>query len=672
MNKKSVYSLIILIISIQILSTTGFTSDQVMAASTPVTITNGTQFKDTSGNIIHAHGGGLIKYGSHYYWYGEYRDSSNYFLGVRCYRSTDLKNWEYRGEVLAPNSAAELNKCNIERPKVMYNASTKQFVMWMHWENGVNYGQARAAVAYCDTPDGKYTYHGSFRPLAASGVTDHGLSGYMSRDCNVFVDTDGTGYFISASNENMDLNLYKLTTDYKGVSSLVTKLFIGKQREAPCLIKRNNYYYLITSGCTGWNPNQGKYAYSTSLESGWSPLYNLGDSTTYRSQPAFIIPVQGTNATSYLYTGDRWAGAWSGKVNDSQYVWLPLVFESDTSLTLPYYDSIEIDTAKGTILDPDSITTPPNVNDGWSLVFNDEFEGTSLDTSKWNYNYPWGNTHSNSAYCAPENVSVSDGLLRIKGENKRHPDAPTTTTTPDGTYSLDYTSGAVNTKNKFNLTTGYIVGRFKLPGTKGFWPSFWTLNSDSGRPPEIDIFEVLCHEPRELHTNYHYGYSMDNKWSHYNKQTVADLSQDFHIYAVEWDTEYIKWYLDGKQVGTTFKDTQWISQAKNMYIIINLAIGGWESDPDSSTDWSSDFECDWVKVWQKNTINPPVVTLGDINEDNVVDAIDLSLLKKHLLRIDELSSEKAKKAADVDKDGSINAIDFSLIKKYLLQMITAF
>lgn len=57
-------------------------------------ITNGTQFKDTSGNVIHAHGGGLLKYGEYYYWYGEYRDNSNYFLGVRCYRSKDLVNWE--------------------------------------------------------------------------------------------------------------------------------------------------------------------------------------------------------------------------------------------------------------------------------------------------------------------------------------------------------------------------------------------------------------------------------------------------------------------------------------------------------------------------------------------------------------------------------------------------
>ncbi|OPZ92639.1 MAG: Beta-glucanase precursor [Firmicutes bacterium ADurb.Bin419] len=339
-------------------------------------VTNGTQFKDTSGNVIHAHGGGLLKYGEFYYWYGEYRDSSNYFLGVRCYRSKDLVNWEYRGEVLAPNSASELTKCNVERPKVMYNASTNEFVMWMHWENGVHYGEARAAVAYCKTPDGKFTYQGSFRPLASTGVMDHGLPGYMSRDCNVFVDTDGKGYFISSANENMDLHLYELTPDYKNIAKLTAKLYVGQQREAPCLIKRNSYYYLITSGCTGWSPNQGKYSYSQNLSSGWSALYNLGNSTTYNSQPAFVIPVQGSAGTTYLYTGDRWAGAWNGKVNDSQYVWLPIEFRSDTSLQLPFYNSIKIDAAEGRITENITDTTKYKIVNKNSGKVLDAKEGT--------------------------------------------------------------------------------------------------------------------------------------------------------------------------------------------------------------------------------------------------------------------------------------------------------
>ncbi len=320
-----------------------------VSAASALSVINAIQWADTNGNPIQAHGGGMIKVGSYYYWFGENRDDTGHFKGVSCYRSTDLANWTYIRDVLTSTSAAELNYSWVERPKVMYNASTGQFVMWMHWEDGVNYGQARAAVAYCNTVDGNYTYQGSFRPLSGQGITDHGIDGYMSRDCSVFVDTDGTGYFISAANENADLLLYKLTADYKRIDSLVTKLFVGSKREAPCLFKRGNYYFLLTSGCTGWSPNQAMYSVSTSLSSGWSSLTNIGDSNTFYSQPAFVIPVQGTSTTTFLYTGDRWGGAWGGRVNESMYVWAPLTFPTNTTMSMSWANTLSINTATGAI-----------------------------------------------------------------------------------------------------------------------------------------------------------------------------------------------------------------------------------------------------------------------------------------------------------------------------------
>src|SRR5262249_17905358 len=153
--------------------------------------------------------------------------------------------------------------------------------MWMHWENGSDYGEARAAVAVGDTVDGNYTYRGSFRPLVSSGVMDHGKPGYMSRDCGLYVDTDGAGYFISASNENNDLNLYRLSDDYLSIKSLVGVLFPGGHREAPVLFKRNGVYFLLTSDATDWSPNQAKYATSSAIGSGWKGWTNVGDSTTF-------------------------------------------------------------------------------------------------------------------------------------------------------------------------------------------------------------------------------------------------------------------------------------------------------------------------------------------------------------------------------------------------------
>ncbi|GHF46894.1 RICIN domain-containing protein [Streptomyces griseosporeus] len=309
------------------------------AEAAPQTIANGTQFKDTSGNPLHAHGGGVLKAGAYYYWFGEHRNADNTFRSVDAYRSTDLKNWEFRNHVLTQSSAAELATANIERPKVVYNAATGQFVMWMHKENGSDYSEARAAVAVSDTVDGTYTWRGSFRPLGQ----------YMSRDLTVFTDTDGTGYLISAARDNYDLHIYRLTADYTGVASLVANPWPGGHREAPALFKRGGVYFMLTSGATGWNPNQQQYATAPSPSGPWTGMANVGDATAYGSQTAYVLPVQGTSGTSYLYLGDRWGNSFDGTVNDSRYVWLPLAFPTSTTLSMTWYPEITVDTAAGTV-----------------------------------------------------------------------------------------------------------------------------------------------------------------------------------------------------------------------------------------------------------------------------------------------------------------------------------
>ncbi|MFJ9726464.1 RICIN domain-containing protein [Streptomyces sp. NPDC101209] len=303
------------------------------------TIANGTQFTDTSGNPVHAHGGGVIKVGAYYYWFGEDRNADNTFRYVDAYRSTDLKNWEFRNHVLTQSSASELATAYIERPKVVYNASTGKFVMWMHKENGVDYSQARAAVAVSDTVDGNYAYQGSFQPLGQ----------YMSRDITTFVDTDGTAYMVSAANENYDLHIYRLTADYTAIDSLVANPWPGGHREAPALFKRGGVYFMLTSGATGWSANQQQYATATSLSGPWTSWTNVGDSTAYNSQTAYVLPVTGTSGTSYLYMGDRWGNSFGGTVNDSRYVWLPLTFPTSTSLSLSWYPEVTVDTAAGTV-----------------------------------------------------------------------------------------------------------------------------------------------------------------------------------------------------------------------------------------------------------------------------------------------------------------------------------
>ena len=253
---------------------------------------------------------------------------------------------------------------------------------------------------------------------------------------------------------------------------------------------------------------------------------------------------------------------------------------------------------------------PPANMSGWTMVFNDEFDGNSLDKSKWNPTYNWGHTHNHRAYCVEENVSVSDGLLRIKGEAKRHPQAPATCKSGDKTYSLDYTSGAIDTRGKFEVKYGYIEGRFKMPKQLGTWPAFWTLQD--GWPPEIDIFEVP-HARNQHHYYLHYtktdwyashGSAWDHEASFGGVHTGPDKSADFHTYGLEWNDQYLSFYFDDQLVASYNKPSE-ISQLAKNYIIINLAIGGWATDNGNPIEVTSGnpayLECDWVRVWSKNS-----------------------------------------------------------------------
>lgn len=297
---------------------------------------NGEKWFDTENNEIHAHGGYIIFHNGYYYWYGEDR-RENYY--VSCYRSKDLKNWEFRNHVLTADSETsetrvksdlrlkrdDGQKVNIERPKVLYNEKTHKFVMWAHYENGENYLVAAAAVASCDTPDGDFVYHGSFNPY-----------GNMSRDCTLFYD-DGKAYFISAARDNMDLHVYLLSEDYLNVAKHVNTLFQGELREAPAFFKKDGKYFVITSYCTGWDPNQSMYSYSNSMEGLFSLNETFGDETTFRSQSAFVLPIVKNGETKYIYFGDRWGGK-DEKYFESTYILLEIKFDNAGMPYIEYSD----------------------------------------------------------------------------------------------------------------------------------------------------------------------------------------------------------------------------------------------------------------------------------------------------------------------------------------------
>ena len=210
----------------------------LFAATNPtgfVDLVPGAIWRDTDGAPINAHGGGILFHEGTYYWYGELKEGRTYLPlvnkewggtrvlagGVSCYSSTDLRNWKPEGVVLpsvADNPDHDLACENIiERPKVIYNARTKKFVMWFH-QDSPNYAAARSGVAVSDSPTGRFSYLGSFRPNAGVrpvNVTDRDLvpqpenifardlpGGQMARDMTLFVDDDGTAYQFYASENN--------------------------------------------------------------------------------------------------------------------------------------------------------------------------------------------------------------------------------------------------------------------------------------------------------------------------------------------------------------------------------------------------------------------------------------------------------------------------------------
>jgi hypothetical protein len=300
-----------------------------------------TQFKpgetwhDVEGNVINAHGAGLLYYNGIYYWYGEYKGDSTYWNpkvrnwecyrteagGVSCYSSRDLYHWKFEGLVLPPdttNPLSELHPSNvIERPKVIFNDRTKQFVMWLHIDSH-DYTKAAAGVAVCDSPTGKFNYLGSFRP-----------NGQMSRDMTLFKDDDGSAYQIYSSEDNATLYISLLTNDYLTPSGKFTRNFIGLYREAPAVFKRNGKYYMLTSGCSGWSPNKASYAVADSMLGNWTAIGNpcVGKNAdkTFLSQSTYVLSVAGKK-DGFIAMFDQW-----NKTNliDSRYVWLPIIFEKD-------------------------------------------------------------------------------------------------------------------------------------------------------------------------------------------------------------------------------------------------------------------------------------------------------------------------------------------------------
>lgn len=265
-----------------------------------------------------------------------------------------------------------------------------------------------------------------------------------------------------------------------------------------------------------------------------------------------------------------------------------------------------------------SVPQPRGQSGNWNLVFDDEFNETSLDTTKWTPCFRWGtNAGCNSSttpqsWYLPSNVIVSNGTLKLKAQNQP--------ITENGT-TYPYTSGMISTgpwdktrsAAKFALIYGYMEIRAKVPKGQGLWPGFWTLPTDANWPPEIDASEIITGGGFTTYTNtmsYHYidATSDTNQSSGAIWTSPVDLASGFHVYAVDWEPHGIHWYIDGVERRSAFTDSKNIT-AKPMYLLIQLEVGGsWPGNPDSRTPFPSIYEVDYVRVWKHCTTNCPTAT----------------------------------------------------------------
>ncbi len=349
----------------------------------------GKKWTDDEGNLIQAHGGQVQRLtvtdpatgqtAEKWWWVGEDKTNGSSRSGICAYSSDDLYNWHYEGIVMRNvESRAQLDEeeyftslyadytpeqkdrvfacldaksAIIERPKLIFNEKTGLYVLWFHADGPTetsdsSYAAACAGVAVSDTPYGPFRFIDRYRLNTCPPDQEdfHPQSKGMARDMNLFVDEDGTAYIIYSSEENLTLYISKLNDEYTYLAVPpeqavyrrdYIRLFPGAQREAPALFVRDGAYYLMTSGCTGWAPNQARYYRADSVLGEWEncgdPCVGDENHTTFESQSTCIFRA----GDSYIYMGDRWN---SEDLKNSRYIWLPVEFDDAGGMSISYTD----------------------------------------------------------------------------------------------------------------------------------------------------------------------------------------------------------------------------------------------------------------------------------------------------------------------------------------------
>jgi beta-glucanase (GH16 family) len=249
--------------------------------------------------------------------------------------------------------------------------------------------------------------------------------------------------------------------------------------------------------------------------------------------------------------------------------------------------------------------TPLGQSGAWALILQDEFTGDDLDHSKWVTCYLWdtlGCYKTNGAeleWYMPDDVLVGDGALKLRAQQR-------TVTGTDG-KSYAYSSGLISSGKdtydpsvapRFAFRYGYVEMRARVPAGQGFWSALWLLRADRVLPWEIDIFEILGHQPETAYMTVHYPQPDGSTGQNSEGYLGPNFSTGYHTFGLEWEADRLIWYVDG--IERKRESNAAHIPRDPMYLIANLAVGGdWPGSPDGTTVFPNALTVDYIRVWQR-------------------------------------------------------------------------
>jgi hypothetical protein len=323
-----------------------FVSLQVQPAlATVASIQSGVAWLDDHGDPVNAHGGGIWYENGKYYLYGEYfSGGTNDFKGMAMYSSADLMNWTWIGKVLPVQASGELGPNRVgERPHILKCPGTGEYVMFIHAADPTYQKDKECVYATSPAIDGVYTFRGALTNASGAKIVHSDMSAFQD---------GGTGYVITESGY-----AHKLAPDYHSwveISLQGPSALAGA--ESPTVFKMGDTYYWLFSDKTGWRSNDNNYATAPAIAGPWTKkgLLAPAGELTWNSQSTFVLPVKGTQGTTYIFGGDRWNADDNSKAT---YVWQPLIVNAGAISMPAFYASWYLNAATGT-WSPDRMPTP--------------------------------------------------------------------------------------------------------------------------------------------------------------------------------------------------------------------------------------------------------------------------------------------------------------------------